>query len=422
MGEDEIKNDEEAGPSSGKKEKNGRLIDDEDNTEGKSNHDQRDNEHDAEDARSYTDSSVSYRSRASGRSIRNNKSRKQTELRISERRSEKGDGPERKRRVRRGRVRKPRRSVARKRYHPVRRGDLKRRPREDSLSSFGARSSRSIVGVASRICAYCGHRCCSRRCKGNIGTYSCRRSPDPKTISRQLKKNRELKSKKNKRNIKLNAKDRKKTSAKERNKAKRKEKVVISDGVQKGSRSKMLSPLFVSTNERLGDDGSRDDSYYLEITPEMICDTVEKLTKWRQSIPIEPIANHILQRHPVNPDKEMLIEELSSKLAVATITGLLDEEIKRNVRQWRLSCEILRRGLTVNQVTLFWKIYCDTMQPIRRRILGEIRLVKKGYQPVGQFLENDEGNLVSDPEKLKTERYKYFKALLNCSLIVFSLN
>ncbi|KAI5638247.1 CNH domain-containing protein [Phthorimaea operculella] len=34
----------------------------------------------------------------------------------------------------------------------------------------------------------------------------------------------------------------------------------------------------------------------------------------------------------------------------------------------------------------------------------EIRLVKKGYQPVAQFLENNEGNLVSDPEKLKTER------------------
>ncbi|KAJ2948665.1 hypothetical protein O0L34_g7920 [Tuta absoluta] len=376
---DEIKNDEEAGPSASKKERNENRIDDEDSNDVKSDHEQRDRDRDQDrdhDARSYTESSASYRSRNSVRSAQKTKSRKDTDLRIFERRSD-PDGPERRRRVRRGRVRKPRRSAARKRYHPVRRSDTKRRTVlrqvEESVSSIGGRShsTRSIIGVASRICGYCGHRCCSRRCNRHIGKYSCRRSPDPKTITRQLKKCKEIESKKNKRNIKRNAKDRKKTAAKERNKTKAQEKVVISDSVQKGSRCKMLSPLFVSTNERLGEDDAREESFCLEITPEIICDTVEILTKWKQSVPIAPIANYILQRYPVNQNMEMLMEELSSKLAVATITGILQEEIKNNVRQWSLSCELMRRGLTMNQVTLFWKVFCDTMQPIRKRILGD---------------------------------------------------
>ncbi|CAH0695705.1 unnamed protein product [Spodoptera exigua] len=34
---------------------------------------------------------------------------------------------------------------------------------------------------------------------------------------------------------------------------------------------------------------------------------------------------------------------------------------------WRLSCELLQRRLTSNHVTLFWKAFADTLDPLPRK-------------------------------------------------------
>lgn len=49
-----------------------------------------------------------------------------------------------------------------------------------------------------------------------------------------------------------------------------------------------------------------------------------------------------------------------------------------------------------------------------RKFYQEVRTAKKAYQPATQLLEDEEGNLVSDPEKQKTMWRQYFQQLLNC--------
>lgn len=49
-----------------------------------------------------------------------------------------------------------------------------------------------------------------------------------------------------------------------------------------------------------------------------------------------------------------------------------------------------------------------------RKFYQELWTVKKGYQPVAHELDNDEGNLISEPEEFKIEWHWYFEELLNC--------
>ncbi|XP_048487060.1 uncharacterized protein LOC105395445 [Plutella xylostella] len=49
-----------------------------------------------------------------------------------------------------------------------------------------------------------------------------------------------------------------------------------------------------------------------------------------------------------------------------------------------------------------------------RKFYQELRSVKKGYQPTSQFLEDSEGNLVTDEDNRKDMWLKYFQELLNC--------
>lgn len=49
-----------------------------------------------------------------------------------------------------------------------------------------------------------------------------------------------------------------------------------------------------------------------------------------------------------------------------------------------------------------------------RKFYQEVKTVKKGYQPTTQILEDSDGNLITDPERIKSEWRRYFEELLNC--------
>ncbi|XP_047998154.1 uncharacterized protein LOC125235599 [Leguminivora glycinivorella] len=57
-----------------------------------------------------------------------------------------------------------------------------------------------------------------------------------------------------------------------------------------------------------------------------------------------------------------------------------------------------------------------------RKFYQEVRAVKKGYQPTVQFLEDDAGNLISDPSEMRNEWRRYFEGLLNCPPVETDIN
>ncbi|KPJ04071.1 hypothetical protein RR46_07830 [Papilio xuthus] len=100
--------------------------------------------------------------------------------------------------------------------------------------------------------------------------------------------------------------------------------------IQAGSTSKMLSSLFMNTNNQLMDnENDRED--YNEMN------------------------------YPVTPNITLLERDLREKLYIATVSGIVTDLKNDN---WELTTSLQEQRLTDTHVTLFWKIYADTMTPV----------------------------------------------------------
>uniref|UniRef100_A0A2A4JLD1 Uncharacterized protein n=1 Tax=Heliothis virescens TaxID=7102 RepID=A0A2A4JLD1_HELVI len=134
--------------------------------------------------------------------------------------------------------------------------------------------------------------------------------------------------------------------------------------VQMGSRSQMLSPLFVKTNAALQEHTCKSKRNYCEISPEMIYEGLRNLSLWKQEVPTGLLYEFIRVHYPVNRDENELYIELMEKLRIACIVGMVSQ-ITEDF--WCLTSELQQQHLTANHVTLFWQAYADTLNPIYNR-------------------------------------------------------
>ncbi|XP_045777764.1 uncharacterized protein LOC123875765 [Maniola jurtina] len=123
----------------------------------------------------------------------------------------------------------------------------------------------------------------------------------------------------------------------------------------------MLSPLYIASNS---EPVENTEVQYSEITPEMIFEAVRNLSMWRQDVPTSSILDHISRNYPVNRDKKALLHELSGKLRICVMLGIVSEAPNET---WRISCQLQNRMLTTNHVTMFWNLYADTLKPIKKK-------------------------------------------------------
>ncbi|XP_013137256.1 PREDICTED: uncharacterized protein LOC106102358 isoform X2 [Papilio polytes] len=199
-----------------------------------------------------------------------------------------------------------------------------RRTRDFSVSTL-------FRGMQTR-CQYCGHRC-RRRYKGKRRRKNIWRRRPRKLDKIKIIKKRRHRLIKNKLN---------------------------SVCIQAGSTSKMLSSLFMKTNNQLTDNVNyRED--YNEISPEMICEALERLGRWKQSVNTNSILNYVRMNYPVSQDIAFLERDLREKLYIATVCGIVTDLKSDN---WELTTPLQEQRLTETHVTLFWKLYADTMTPI----------------------------------------------------------
>ncbi|XP_047505626.1 uncharacterized protein LOC125050080 isoform X2 [Pieris napi] len=138
-------------------------------------------------------------------------------------------------------------------------------------------------------------------------------------------------------------------------------KVYKSENIQVGSRSKMLSPLNVNVNAVEVEEAPT--GTYREITPEMIHEALRRLTMWRQNVETGAIYDFIQRNYPVNQDKEALAVELWEKLEVAVLVGIATQT---SIDTWTLCGALERPKFNDTHVTLFWKVYRDTMSPLNK--------------------------------------------------------
>ncbi|XP_059059078.1 uncharacterized protein LOC131852415 [Achroia grisella] len=240
--------------------------------------------------------------------------------------------PERKKRAKRrnGRVEKKhslgRRQVLRR--IPKRRQRERKEIRDLSVSTMFTTSSRNPC------CKHCGHRCCRRRFQDKAKRRNVKSNKTKKIGKRMLNK--------------------------------RKASYAESKSDQAGSRSMMLSPLFINTNAlpTLGELPEVQKTW-CEISPEMIHEAVEKLTMWKQFAPTSAIMDYIKRNYPVCTEENELLEELTAKLHLAVIAGILTQVAYEH---WCLCCDLQNRELTKNHVTRFWQAYGDTMSPVLRKM------------------------------------------------------
>ncbi|XP_069361581.1 uncharacterized protein [Maniola hyperantus] len=136
---------------------------------------------------------------------------------------------------------------------------------------------------------------------------------------------------------------------------------VNGETIQVGTRSNMLSRLYITSNSAPDENT---EVQYSEITPEMIFEAVKNLSMWRQDIPTSSILDYISRNYPVNRDKEALLRELTSKLRICVLLGIVSEAPNET---WRISCDLQSRMLTSNHVTLFWNLYADTLRPVTKK-------------------------------------------------------
>ncbi|CAF4826525.1 unnamed protein product [Pieris macdunnoughi] len=138
-------------------------------------------------------------------------------------------------------------------------------------------------------------------------------------------------------------------------------KVYKSENIQVGSCSKMLSPLNVNFNAVEVEEAPT--GTYREITPEMIHEALRRLTMWRQNVETCAIYDFIQRNYPVNQDEEALAVELWEKLEVAVLVGIATQT---SIDTWTLCSALERPDFNDTHVTLFWKVYRDTMTPLHK--------------------------------------------------------
>ncbi|CAH0590486.1 unnamed protein product [Chrysodeixis includens] len=259
--------------------------------------------------------------------------------------------PERKKRGRRatGRVVKRRRSYARRQ---VRRAPKRKpRPREDrkhqrdlSVSTIFTRLS-SGSGSRTPGCIHCGHRCCRRRYQYIQKRFRARRHGI--------------------RHYPIYSNIRKKKIMRVRRWKKKKvvKKSPVCQHTQIGSRSQMLSPLYISSNSPPPEDQVPELllQTHQPITPEMIYEALRNLTLWRQEVGTLSILEYIRRNYPVDPSESSLLIELKEKLRVASIVGFV---VQSSDNAWCLPI-LQKRKLAATHVSLFWQVYADTLRALR---------------------------------------------------------
>ncbi|CAH2242311.1 jg25225 [Pararge aegeria aegeria] len=238
-----------------------------------------------------------------------------------------------------GKVEKKKRPAPRR--HVIRRAPKRRvqLPREISRSTIFTRLSSS--GTIATNCHHCGHRCCRRRFEYELILRFCEkcRHKVRNYYGYKRKSGRKLRVIKAPINM-----------------------LTRSEAIQTGSRSYMLSPLYITSNSAPVENIDFLSQTHGEITPEMIQESLRRLTMWRQAVPTSSILDYLSQHYPVNNDKDALLVELLNKLKVCVMIGTVCQSPEGT---WSLSCKLEDRKLKKNHVTLFWKLYCDTLKPIK---------------------------------------------------------
>ncbi|XP_075981603.1 uncharacterized protein LOC142980156 [Anticarsia gemmatalis] len=246
-----------------------------------------------------------------------------------------------------GRVEKRRRSVTRRQMRRMPRRKMRvreeKKERDVSVSTIFSRLSSRTGGSRTPGCLHCGHRCCRRRF--NYYWEIWRRCRSRKMQRRKIRKERRSRKKRVFKYLTP--------------------RISGSEEIQAGSRSVMFSPLYVrAPNTEVSPDTIQEKDTYCEVSPQMICQSIRRLSGWRQNVTTEDLMNYIQRRYPVNPVSSELMEELREKLRVAVIVGLI---IQVQAENWCLSCELEERALTADHVDVFWRAYGDTLKPIPRK-------------------------------------------------------
>ncbi|XP_050674638.1 uncharacterized protein LOC126972094 [Leptidea sinapis] len=239
-----------------------------------------------------------------------------------------------------------------KRKRPIsRRQVIRRAPRRKPRARMNRKRDLSASTIYSRLtssgiltpgCERCGHRCCRRSIIVRFEMELRRWKQLAKKGIRKISPKRKYNKSKRKTNCNIE----------------------ISEAVQVGSRSIMLSPLLIDSSP-MPVESAASAQDYSEITPEMIYETVKRLSMWRQNVETMAIHDHISRDYPVNPDKEASFAELLEKLRIAAIVGFI---CQTSDDTWSLCGYLERRKLATSHVSLFWKIYTDTMKPISRNL------------------------------------------------------
>ncbi|CAG4987157.1 unnamed protein product [Colias eurytheme] len=148
----------------------------------------------------------------------------------------------------------------------------------------------------------------------------------------------------------------------------------------------MLSPLFVNMAMGSTPVENQPSMFSCAISPEMIYESIRKLSMWKQCVETETIMEYIMRNYPVNPDKDALLLELLEKLRIAAIVGFI---CQMSNNSWSLACALQNRKLSKNHVTLFWKLYSDTMKPISKEQANQGNETVNNQTQVLRFCDRD---------------------------------
>ncbi|XP_061707033.1 uncharacterized protein LOC133517598 isoform X2 [Cydia pomonella] len=142
-----------------------------------------------------------------------------------------------------------------------------------------------------------------------------------------------------------------------------------------------LSPLC----ERCHYPQQRNPQRYKEVTPELLYESLQRLTEWREAVSFSEILEYIKGNYPVTPNMSELKYELYEKLVIAHKAGMVCVD-DRGLFRLTTNLERLRQA-PKPVLTLFWELYCDTMDPLtltvrpisgtRKTIMRQERLEKK---------------------------------------------
>ncbi|XP_064073852.1 uncharacterized protein LOC135193794 [Vanessa tameamea] len=219
--------------------------------------------------------------------------------------------------------RQPRKSLKRKSKTT---GEKKER--DISVSTIFTRLSSN--GFQTPGCERCGHRCCLRRYNYELWKKFNRYEQDLRKYNRHISSNKDKKMDQT-------------------------EKFSVLNEILK-----IVFPCVIMKKVLKLD---------LAINPDMIYEALKRLTMWKQDVPTNSILEYIAQNYPVNTKKAELIRELYDKLTIANILGIVS---RTSADTWGLGHVFQKRRPNKNHVTMFWKVYADTLKPIAKKENTEI--------------------------------------------------